>query len=217
MFPFRAAYRGIKSLLSRKKKAPKRVYRKRKSLKRAVNKSFMVKKTILLDRINVTSNQTQVFTAELTDLPQYTQYIALYDQYKIMKVRVQYRVLNNVNLATSAFPSGVLTLGLIHSCVDSNDSTPPGSIQQIMNDSSYFVTKSNKDHIRTFTPKFLTNVGGSAAAESSRGWLSCDFPNVSHYALKTWFEPGIIPSGFTSYVVEPIITFYVAFKDQKSA
>jgi len=201
----------------RPKKAMVRRGRKRRGgLRKAVNRPFMVKKTFMLDRITIVAGTTsyQVLTAELTDVPGYTNYTALYDKYKINKVTVRYRMLNPVNVITST--NGLITLGMVHSVVDTNDSNTPGSIQQLMNDSSYYGTKSNKDHVRSWKPKFLLDVGGNAAAKTNSGYLSCDYPNVSHYALKTAFEPGAAPANFTSFIVEPIITYYVSFKDQRN-
>jgi len=209
-------YKGARRVFTgRRRKAVKQMRKRRnRGLKRAVTKPFTVRKTIMLDRITVVTNTTQTFTAELSDLPQYTNFTTLYDQYRIAKVTVRYRVLNNVNVITST--NGLITLGMIHSVVDHNDAITPGSIQELMNDNSYFTTKTNRDHVRSFRPMFLENVGGAAQAKSNSGWLACSSPGVSHYGLKTFFEAGSAPAGFTSYIVEPIITYYVQFKDQKN-
>jgi len=204
--------------MSRKSKSRKVV------LNKAVDKPFIVKKAIPSNRITITSGipVIQTISAELNKFNGYTNYTALYDEYKILKVKVHYRVLNPVNIAyasqttSGGNTTGIVTLGVIHSVVDKNDINTPGSIQQLMNDSSYFVTKTNKDHSRTFTPHFLTNVGGGAQAQSTTGYLSCDSSNISHYGMKTWFEPGEAPAGFTSYIVEPIITYWIAFRNQRN-
>lgn len=218
---FRKAFKFVKRVFGGRRKAKRVIRRRRGGLRGRVTRPFMVKKTIQLDRIQVVvgTQAQQVISAELADLPQYTTYTALYDQYKINKVTVRYRLLNPVNIAYATLAGGTtshVTLGMVHSAVDNNDITTVPSIQSLMNDNSYFGTKSNRDHVRSWKPKFLLDAGGSAPAKCSTGWLSSDYPNVSHYGLKTWFEPGLGPTGFASFYVEPIVTYYVSFKDQKN-
>lgn len=188
-------------------------------MKRTIGKPFMVKKTMLGDQFNVLvgTAPTQQHTAELNDVTDVTPYRALYDQYKIYKVKVHYRILQNVNGIQQNTANYVAnSLGLIHSVVDDNDDANNATIPTMMNDNSYFCTKTNRDHIRTYTPKFLASAGG-LQAQSKSGWLSTDAPNIKHYALKTLFQAGVGTAGTVSFTVQPIYTLWVGFKDQKGS
>ena len=209
----------VARLFRRKPKSAPR--KKRYAKKRMGVKPFMVKKTLIGSKFTLVAgtNQSDCFTAELTDVPNYSLYTGLYDQYKICKIRVVYRCLNPVNTLRS--DGAFMTLGMIHSSTDHNDATVPGvtstDIQKLMNDNAYKGTKTNRDHVRTFVPNWLTSAGSSVAA-SKTGWISCDAANVSHYALKVIFEAGVgSAAGQHSYIVEPIITYWIQFKDQKNS
>ena len=215
MFPFRRAYRSI---FRKKRPAKKRAKAMKRGRTNVRNGLVHVKKTIIDPRVLVNANGT-VFnsdTFELSDLPQYTNYTALYEEYRIDKIVYSFKALNNVaptGLATAA--TTFHSLGMVHSIVDLNDAVAPVSIQTMMNDSSYKGNRSNVNHTRTFVPKWLNNVGGAAAAQSKTGWLNTDFPGVSHYSLKWAFEGGTASAPGLSYIIEPIVTYYVSFRNPK--
>ena len=159
-------------------------------------------------------------TFELTDVPQYFSYVGLYEEYRIDKVVYSWKCLNNVATATPGLgTSYVQTLGMVHSRVDNNDSVVPTTIQSILNDNTYKGTLSSRNHTRTIIPKFLSNVGGGVAAQQKTGWLNTDNANISHYGLKWAFEGGVFNGGAVnsqiSFIVEPIVTYYVSFKNPK--
>lgn len=213
MWPLRRAYRAVRSVFRRKRKAPKR--RKQKSNVR--NGLVHVKKLEIEPRISVPGNTTVfgVETFELADLPQYNTYGLLYEEYKITKIKYSWKALTNVAMTQPSATGSFASLGMVHTILDSTDGIAPVSIQTMMNDSSYRGTLSSRTHSRTFTPKFLNQVGINAAVQPKTGWLSTDQPNVSHYAIKWAFEGGITSPSYTSFVLEPIITYYVSFRNPR--
>lgn len=217
---FRKAYRFVRRIFRGRRKAKRAIPKRRKTIKRLVARPFLVKKTVQLDNIIVNANAqtTQVITGELNDIPEFAVYSQLYDQYKLMKMTVCYRVLNPINVANVTGGTYYLqTNGMVHSVIDYTDSTPPPSIQVLMNDNSYFGTKSHRDHVRTFRPKFLNLIAGNSQSQSMKSaWLHTAAPNVSHYGLKTIFEGGGGAPGTTSMIIKPILTYYFGFKDQKN-
>ena len=213
---FRRAYRAVRSVFRRKRKAPKRVVRRRRAFRGVRSGLVNVKKTIIDPRLVVTGNVTNFSsdTFELVDLPQYLSYTALYEEYRINKIVYSFKALNNMALP-SQLAGNVSTLGMIHTTIDYNDSVAPTSIQNMMNDSSYKGTLSNRSHTRTFVPKWLNVVAGGVPNQSKTGWLNCDNVNVSHYAIKWAFEGGTTSGAPPSFYVEPIITYYVSFRNPK--
>ena len=82
MFPFRRAYRGLRSLFRKASCKKKRGKAMRRPRANANNGLLRVKKTVLEDPINVLVNATQfgAITYELSDLPQASNYINLYER-----------------------------------------------------------------------------------------------------------------------------------------
>lgn len=161
-------------------------------------------------------------TFELADMPQFSNYVALYEQFKIAKIVYKFRSCVPVNTGVNN-TLGVQTIGMLHTLVDHNDSTVPSAsvagIQNMMNDTSYRGVKSSRDLTRVIYPKFLMNAG-TQTAKSARGWLNCrDVAGVvnavSHYGIKWILEGGIgtiIPNDY-NIVYQPIITYYIQFKN----
>lgn len=219
MFPLRRAYRAIFG----RKKAPakrKRVQRKGRRLAKQTG-HLTVKKTEIESRVSVLAGATTygVDTFELADLTQYTSYIALYEEFRIDKIVYSFKSL--VNQAVPPLSSGfTATLGMIHTQIDTNDGVAPTSIQGMMNDNSYRGTRSSRNHTRVIYPKYMMNAG-SAQNKPTRGWLSCynvDGVTVnaaSHYGIKWALEGGLGGVGNVSFVVEPIITYYISFRNPR--
>lgn len=224
MFPFKKIYKGAKKIY----RGIKRIFRKKR---RAVKQTAVlsVKKTILDDRLSV-GNSVNVFgtdSFELADIPQYQTYAALYEEFRIDKVVYSFKALNNCSIGlNTAAANSLLTLGMIHSVVDTNDARTPSSIQDMMNDPAYKGTRSNRNHTRTIKPKFLTDAGGNTPVQPKRGWMTCfqidgaTYNAVSHYGIKWCFEGGVNTSATVgnqaiSFMVEPIITYYVSFKNPR--
>lgn len=227
MSTFGAGIRVAKAFLSKKQK---RVVQKAMPARRrraTGPRGVVQKKFTLIDaRISCPNNGyvNGVDTFELADMPQFSAYIQLYEQFRIKKVVYQFRSLNPVNTATiGAAASGSISLGYLHTVVDHNDQVPFGAnqpgIQAMMNDSSYKGAKSSRDLVRVIRPMFLTNAG-TQTAKSTRGWLNCrdvlgNINAVAHYGIK-WVIDGGLGVGFTpapNVIYEPLITYYVEFKN----
>ena len=215
MFPFRRAYRSI---FRKKRPAKKRAKVMKRGRTNVRNGLVHVKKTIIDPRITVTNGVTSFGsdTFELTDIPQYLSYVALYEEYRIDKIVYSFKSLSNMATGPAVVAANSFTsLGMIHSIIDINDSLAPVAIQDMMNDSTYKGTRSSRNHTRTFVPKWLNVVGGGSASQAKSGWLNTASANVSHYSIKWAFEGGVGVAAYNSFIVEPIVTFYVSFRNPK--
>lgn len=211
---FRKAWKGIKRLFRRKKRvAGKRKFKGKRRVRQTGH--LTVKKTIILDKLNVLSNNNTfaVTSFELVDLPQFSTYSALYEEFRIDKVVMRQKCMTN--MAPNFINNGTVTCGLIHSVVDTNDIVLPTTIQGMMNDPSYKCTRATKDHVRVIYPKYLVEVQAGSVSKPSRGWLTCsNASNVSHYGIKYCFEGGVNTAGnYTAFYLEPQMTFYVSFRN----
>ena len=221
---FRKAYKAIKSVFSRRKG---RKTNKRKATRRKVRKGntrvLTVTKHVLMDRVltQIAALNFSSETFELADLPQYSTYIGLYEQFKLLKVQIMYKTLTNSASIYQA-PGQITTTGMVHSVIDYNDANVPTSVQGMMNDPSYKVTPGYRNHSRTIYPKFQNSIASGVQAQSKTGWLNSYNVNgttvnaVSHYGLKLCFEGGTgASSAYASMVHEVIYKYTFLFKDPK--
>lgn len=228
MSTFGAGIRLARAVLSKKqKRVVTRAMPARR--RRAQGPSGIVqKKFTLIDERIVCASDAFVSgsdTFELADMPQFSAYVGLYEQFRILKIQYKFRSLNPVNTgsATAVGAAQSQTLGYLHTVVDHNDSLFPAAstagIQAMMNDSAYKGIKSSRDLVRTIRPMFLTQAG-TQTAKSTRGWLNCrdalgNVNAVSHYGIK-WVVQGGLATGYTtprSVVYEPLVTYVVQFKN----
>jgi hypothetical protein len=90
----------------------------------------------------------------------------------------------------------------------------------MMNDSTYRGSRSSRNHTRVIYPKFMMSAGATQSKQA-RGWLSCfnadgtTVSAVSHYGIKYAFEGGTGTTGIASFLVEPIVTYFISFKNPK--
>ena len=219
---FKKAYKFVKRVFGGRRK--KRVVRRRRTAKKMANRPITVVKHVILDRVSQLCNASSMntMTFQLADINQYASYVALYDKFKIVKVVVALKQLANSSTVYSA-PGQITTAGFVHSIIDTTDSNISGyTINNFLNDTTYKVTRSTRDHVRTIYPKYQNNIAGDVQAQSISGWLNTKYVNdssintVSHYGLKYLLDGGQAASpGYTSFIFEPILTYTLMFKDPK--
>lgn len=196
----------------------RRVFRKRPARRQKANANnglVHVKKTVLEPKGFVLGNSTTFGSDsfELADIPQYGDYGNLYEEFCITKIVYKFKALNN-NALANVSGGAVSTLGMIHTIIDTNNSAPMTSIQSMMNDSSYKGTLSSRSHTRVFKPMWLNDVG-AGGTQSKTGWLNTSNNNISHYGIKWAYEGGVVSGTATSFYVEPIVTYYLSFRNPK--
>jgi hypothetical protein len=223
-FPLaRAAYRGVKRLFKRRPKKVKRV-----SKPKRVNGVISVCriKQEAQDLVACNTIEAGNYTFELADFPEYASYQQLYEYYRIDKVQVSFRAMNNTAQTAGITPGTIFNAhGRIHTVIDYNDAAnfpaTRAGIQEMMQDNSYKCTTSSRTHTRTFVPKILMEGGGSSVGVVSKGkqWIPIGntTANLTHYALKYILEGGYssvsAQNPYASFLVEPTIKMWVSFKD----
>jgi len=131
----------------------------------------------------------------LSQLPNYTEYTALFDQYRIMKVEVDFFPLsigvtnNNSSNTIVNFASRLIT------AIDYDDSTAPSSTDALRQYSTAKVNLITDRFSRDFVPAISTmvyeGVSSTAYEPGFKKWLSTNDPNVPHYGLK-WAVPATV-------------------------
>lgn len=132
----------------------------------------------------------------LSDVPQYSSYSALYDQFRVLKVGMKF--IFDKNEATSGSASTQILPNLI-SVVDKDDGTPlTTSLQTWANYASFKMSRLDKVIKRTAFPVAALGVykgsfTGSAEARRSQ-WYDCTNYDIEFYGIK-WGVIGTMAGG----------------------
>lgn len=200
--PYKRTYRN-------KRRYNRRRYTKRKSTVKPMNVLYTKRTydlgTFTADPAGVISNG---LTFQLATAPNSAEFTSLFDQYKIRRVTVKF------------FPEAILGLGYyrLKTAVDKNDATAPTapSIREDSTMRQHEVLNNRGYFQRTFSPSVLAEVYNSSistgyATSRTSPWISTDYPNVPHFALKVYGDS--FPSGVSAFKAE--VTLHLAFKHVK--
>lgn len=187
----KSARRGKKSM---------RYNKKRYGIKQPVQ---YFKRTVYLPAFVVSStalNVPFVNSFTLSDLPNSSEFTALYDQYKIMGVSYKlYPRFNSVDQNLSG--------GRIWTVLDYDDSNLPASINELCQYQNVKCTNTSQVHSRYLKPAFNLTTG-SANIPQRRNWIDVASTAVPYRGIK-----GIIEPTSSSVAYDCKMTFYCAFKN----
>lgn len=148
----------------------------------------------------------------LAQLPNYTEFTNLFDQYKI--AGVQQKFVYSANSQDPSSTSALPMLGFIH---DYDDGTALSSLNDYLQYPNHKVYRMDKPVIKTFfRPKSALAVYSGAFTSYARNnnWIDVGSPSVEHYGLKWYIDP-MIP-GIGSNVIGKLriyITVYLKMKN----
>lgn len=200
-----------------KRSAPKRAMVRRRRLARPVRSIGVRQPVHYFKRTAFYSTYVQGSTlstnaygliGQLTQVPGYTEFTALYDQYRIMAMKI--RLSPRANSAEAGTNQGLIKMW---TAIDYDDNTPITAISDMLQRPNVKQTKSSQEHVRYFKPRINVPTPGIVntipGQSSTRGWLDCDNPSIPHYGLKVLVDQ--LPSGAQSWDVS--VTYYLAFKN----
>lgn len=176
--------------------------------------------------VNCAGNLTGSYTFSLNQLPDASNLINLYDEYQIQKVVFTFRPTANVAAAAAAqFNSAAMLpanpysgLGLIHTCLDFNDSSAPASAQAVVNYRNSKTTRSDEIHVRELVPRPQGTLFRSGISSGyyplDNAWIPVAYNDVPHYALKYALEGGPGDAAYTSFQVSAMAEITVLFRNQ---
>lgn len=146
---------------------------------------------------------------QLSQVPGNSEFISLYDQYKITGIK--WKFMPRANSAEAGTNQGLIKL---FTAIDRNDLNPP-TINDILQYSSMKMTSSNRTHTRYIKPTIVQFANqtalGNAYVSTRGGWISTDNPTVAHYGLKFLLQQ--LPAGNQSY--DLVVEYYLAFRNVK--
>jgi hypothetical protein len=164
-------------------------------------------------------NATDRHVAEtfmLTSLPDYTEFTALFDQYRIKKVEVTF-IFDRASADANASVGGSFFPNLI-TVQDHDDNTPLTNIQDYEQYTTFKVRRMDKPIKITTYPKVATAVWNGAFAgysELSKAtqFLDCNYPSIEAYGLK-WMVNGNL-EGVSTTNLGYLTTYYKYFLECK--
>ena len=198
----------------------KPAYRRKRVMKRTrarISNVHAFKRKVVLGNVTaynnggVTTNAASAFSFKLSDLPQYTDFTALFDQYKITGVKLDFiPFADNVswevasNGAAVAAPGGPLMIA-----TDYDDVTLPASASEMLSRQNVKVIPVGRRHQMFLRPKY-NDVANSAAVVPSSGFIDCDTATAPHYGVKCWMAAPNVSN--TSFTYQVWATYYVKLK-----
>lgn len=198
----------------------KPAYRRKRIMKRTRARLAMnvhrFKRKVVLGNIQAynngsTFNAAAAFSFKLSDLPQYTDFTNLFDQYKLTGVKLDFiPFADNVswevasNGASVAAPGGPLLIS-----VDQDDATIPASASEMLSRQNVKVVPVGRRHQMFLRPKY-GDIANTTTLAPATGFIDCDTPNTPHYGVKCWMAaPNVVNTNFTYQVWA---TYYVTLK-----
>lgn len=206
--------------LIKKRYAPKTKLVQRRRLARPMirrmrnpNIYHFKRKFFVVDNYAVTagSDLKAGLSFSLGQLPDFTDFTSLYDQYRINKVVV--KLIPKVTQAVLEGGVAMLNQNLqqVHSAIDYDDVTAPNSISDLTQYQNHRMSRGNQIHTRVFVPKALTTIGAVSSAPKAKQWLDTSTSGIQHRGMKL-FIPAPNSTGTTLYY-DLECTMYLSFKN----
>lgn len=149
---------------------------------------------------------SNAWTFKLDQVTNYTEFTALYDQYRINRIVARWVP------RTTDSGQGAGERGNFYSVIDYDDSATI-NVVEAQESQNVKRTVTTRSHIRSFVPAVLAptyRVGvTSAYGPKFKQWVDCAYPDVPHYGIKAavqnWDNLGI--------TYDLIVTFYMSFRN----
>ena len=167
----------------------------------------------------------------LSMLPNYTEFTALYDQYKFDRFEVRLIPFStNATLQSGATGSSNQSLAcILHTAYDFDDSGVPTAtaegINQLEERQTYkmvnFFAGDGKGFTYSIYPRVDVAIKDTSAVYTAYSndppkWIDCNFPNVLHYGLKGIFQCFSPSASIANYIwFKAEVTAHFKMRDQR--
>lgn len=130
---------------------------------------------------------------KLSDLPNYTEFTGLFDEYCIKMIKVVIIPPTNAyTTSTASLPTTIYNNPNFYTVIDNDDALTPGSLNDLFQYDTFRMHRGMNTIKRYFKPAIADTVyGGISGAYSVKKnqWLDAAYPGVEHYALKWAVDP----------------------------
>lgn len=163
------------------------------------------------------TDDLEAISFQLSDLPGYSQFTNLYDQYRFVAVKAEFIPMNlpvtylNVSVIVPTCP-------ILYTCIDLDDATIPGTNQIVEEHESVtchgaFTPATTNKYIRWLrpacAPEMYQTGGFGGYASKQLQWLDTASSAVQHYGLKWWVYAA---TNTPAYKYNVTLTYYLQFK-----
>ena len=174
------------------------------------------KRSVYLPTWNSPASGADRFTVlnfRLNQLPNFTEFQQLYDQYKICGVKVEVipQFDTTTQTGTGTTPTAQHIMSQNWNVIDYDDTVTPTSINDLLQYQNCKRCPSNRVMKRFLKPKFSDQIFASGAFAGYRpvkGFIDCTYDNVEHYGMKFCFGNNNLT---LTYALK--LTYYLAFKN----
>lgn len=209
-------YKRTRTRTRRARRVRRRPTYRRRSV-RSKTKTYFFKRNVLRTGITqtVTNDNLGAMTFKLDDVANYSEYLAMFDRYKICAIKI--RFIPQYNVAQMATPNQNNVVPKLFTLIDVNDSSPPSNLNEMRQYSNVKVTRGYYQKKIYFRPMIAAGVyqGGTyGAAMNTRGWISTSDYQVVHYGIKYGIDAaGATQTQLQKWDIECV--YYMAFKQPK--
>lgn len=163
--------------------------------------------------------QNWAYSFQLSDLPSYTEFTTLFDQYKFIGVKIK---MLPVNTQVSIIPQqspvtayGAIGVPMMCTVIDYDDASALSAKNDYLQYQNCQMFQCVKQHNRYFQPRLaMSNYTGSFGGYSNLRpqWIDCNTNNTQHYGFKVFMEQaGANMNGEAVY--EIYATYYLKFRN----
>lgn len=216
----------------RRKNVRKNMKRRRNVRRSRVRAQALVhrfKRTCKMDNITasvtaggVGSGISAAYQFTLDSLPNYTEFTALYDMYKINAIKLTFvpTASEYINSTTSGAPTPN-GFQRFNSVLDFDDTAVPVNENELLQYATLKNTPGWRSHTRYFKPRILQTVDEIVGAtlgssSSSPKWISCLSPSVEHLGVKIFVAPPIVGSAVGAAITYSVYaTYYISCRNTK--
>lgn len=179
-------------------------------------KVFVGRSSLVFD--DVDGFVTAGLNFRLTDLPNVSEFVNLFDSYKITKIDVIIKP--TWTETTQPLTNTASIIPRIVTAIDYNDSTAPSTMNELREYGTCKITDGFKAHRRTIYPKIRGNAyesaGGVGYLTMKPQYIDTDDSTVVHYGLKIYMETGgVSNAGQTPWAARVECVYHFQCKAQK--
>lgn len=166
-----------------------------------------------IQQVNVPTYNGVYF--KLSDLPNYAEFTALFDQYRITRISISFLPMSNCNILSAITSSDTGNPGIFGTVLDFDDANAPTTLAELQQYQtfSYQPAVTRRVHRRSFKPRIASAVYAGAFtsfANMKDIWIDVASPNVQYYGLKYYMDQ--YDAITTPQIYQVMATYYVQFR-----
>jgi len=180
--------------------------------------TFIRKVHSQLTLTNTNDQDGSLMFFQLYQLPNYSDFTNLFNEFKINKISVQFIPRVTSHGITDVESTDPAVVALLATYVDKNDLTSPASMNEIYENQNCKVTRGSQMHTRTFVPHVRLEgpdaTSASYAITNKNCWINVDNKEVYWLGLKYWYQATKAATE-DSIVFDVIKTFYISCRQSR--